>query len=85
MIGKNIQKIARPSGLSAIWTLVLLLAYPGLKAQGQQGPSKIIMVIGDGMGLAQITSLYELGGQDQSILNVLTILAYLGTMPAAIA
>ena len=66
MIGKTIQKIQRLSGFGTALTLLILFACQGLDAQEQQGPSKIIMVIGDGMGLTQITSLYELGGQDQS-------------------
>ncbi|TMU57359.1 alkaline phosphatase [Flagellimonas algicola] len=66
MIGKNIQKIIRASGFGIALALVMLLTSLGLKAQEQQGPNKVIMVIGDGMGLTQITSLYELGRQDQS-------------------
>lgn len=67
MLGKTIKRIL---GSNIFKTCMLMLAIPfctqGLSAQEQESPKKVIMLIGDGMGLTQITSLYELGNQEDS-------------------
>ncbi|MEX0312902.1 MAG: alkaline phosphatase [Allomuricauda sp.] len=49
-----------------ILALVCTLSFTSLKAQKQKQPNKIIFLIGDGMGLTQISSLYELGELEHS-------------------
>ncbi|WP_168796295.1 alkaline phosphatase [Flagellimonas onchidii] len=51
-----------------IFILMLVCLFPitSLKAQNQKQPNKIIFLIGDGMGLTQISSLYELGHLEHS-------------------
>ena len=46
--------------------LFFLIGIQGVTAQNEKSPSKIILVIGDGMGLTQISSLYELGKLEHS-------------------
>ena len=63
MIGKTSKN---PFKLTTVLVLITMFAFQGITAQEEESPSKIILLIGDGMGLTQITSLYELGGQDLS-------------------
>ncbi|WP_420320034.1 alkaline phosphatase [Flagellimonas sp.] len=65
---KNLQPIFRIL-LRFQYPLLLVLLMMGMEsvhAQKEDIPNKIILVIGDGMGLTQISSLYELGKLEHS-------------------
>ena len=47
-------------------TILLSMGIQCMQAQNENTPSRIILVIGDGMGLTQISSLYELGKLERS-------------------
>ncbi|MGW9687053.1 alkaline phosphatase [Flagellimonas sp. 2504JD1-5] len=50
----------------SLFLILLLIGIQNVKAQTEKSPTKIILVIGDGMGLTQISSLYELGKLEHS-------------------
>lgn len=58
------KMVAKPG--YALLMLFFLLGIGNVTAQNEKKPSKVIFVIGDGMGLTQISSLYELGNLEHS-------------------